>query len=180
MAPIASLRGLRWSAPVSSSVRTFNGGRATPLAKHCYIIIVRDGLAQGAMHHVGHFGPFTQQSFLKDQGAMILCQLSCRQAGLLLTPLAPLSTAQSSRGVKGTAGAVDGTRLDSEERKWESKCGYGLHIIQWKEGNRPDESLREIQFTISRRIRFLKRHLLYMHSVFLHLTRLLLGSIEWI
>lgn len=38
---------------------------------------------------------------------------------------------KTSRGVKGTAGTADGTRLDSKERKWESKRGYGLHIIHW-------------------------------------------------
>lgn len=59
----------------------------------------------------------------KSLGAMILYQWSCRQSGLLLMPLAPLSSAKTSQGVKGTTGATDETRLDSKERKWESTWG---------------------------------------------------------
>lgn len=76
---------------------------------------------RGAMHHRRHLGPFARQRFFQkirpggnDLVAVIL------QAGLL-TPLAARSTAQTPTRAKGTAGAVDGTRLDLEARKWESK-----------------------------------------------------------
>lgn len=66
--------------------------------------INRDSLSWRFMHHLQDFGPFlTPKVFFKKKkkerkkAAMILCQWSCRQTGLLLAQLAALSSsAQTS------------------------------------------------------------------------------------
>lgn len=112
---------------MSPWIQPFNTGRAVVLANAVTSLPAATGwhgdpcIIGDTLVHL--------QSRAKDLGAMILCQWFCRRARLLITPVAPLSTTQTSPGVKGTAGGADGTRLDSEERKWESTRGYSLHII---------------------------------------------------
>lgn len=106
----------------------------------------------------------------KDQGAMILCQWSCRRAGLLLTPPAPLSTAQTSQGVKGTAGAVDGTRLDSERKEMGVKVGLQLAYHSLVNGGKAIDlmnhwmksNLLPQEWTNKEAYMKIKRHLLHM------------------
>lgn len=87
--------GLCWSAPLSPLVQPFSSSQAAILANTVTSLPAATAwhgdqcIIFGTMAHL-------HTKVFKNQGAMILCQWSYRQACLLLMSLAPLSTAQTS------------------------------------------------------------------------------------